>query len=182
MSEISLEIKAKIVILGFSFSLLGVLMLYAFFARIINDFAIDLLSGNNILLLIILGVFIITLIVATGVGVLLTEDMSRSAVLKASAIALLATFIVILGISYLSLGIFYPGVYSELVGFDIILAFPSILTYFSLYVLQNTFLIYLIMLVIYFIFYLVFLETFYEFEARDKYYDKIFEDFKNWRF
>ena len=165
--------------MGFLFSLLGVLMLWALLARLINDLVVENISNvNYILLIIILGLFGITFAVSVIFGILITEDIDKRSVLAASGVAILPTFIIILGISYFGLALVYPEIYSELQGLELILAFPAVLVYFSIYVLQNFFLIYIITIVLYYLFFLVFLETFYEFELENKYYENVFKQFE----
>lgn len=183
MKNIDGKTKLKIFVMGFLFSLLGVLMLWALLARVINDLIVENISNaNHILLIIILGLFGITFAVSIVFGILLTEDIDKRSVLAASGVAILPTFIVILGLSYFGLALVYPEIYSELQGLELLLAFPSVLVYFSIYVMQNYFLIYLITIVIYYLFFLVFLETFYEFALEDKYYEDVFKQFEIRRF
>jgi len=178
MSEIEIKTKGKIFVLGFLFSLLGTLMLYAFFARLINDLALDLLEGNDILLLIIIGQFGISFIISVAFGVLLTEDVAKRSVFLASGVALLVSFTLLLGICYFGLALMYPDIYSQLQGFDIIAAFPSVIMTFSIYILGNSFLINIITIIIYYLFFLTFLETFYEYEINYKHYDSVFKQFE----
>ena len=72
MAEIELKTKLRIFAMGFLFSLIGILMIWALFARIINDIALDLLAGNDILILIILGNIMITFVVSVIFGIIIT--------------------------------------------------------------------------------------------------------------
>lgn len=177
MGEIESKTKIKIFVIGFLVSLLAVLMIWAFYARLINDIAIDLLQGNDILLLIIIGNIGITFIVSVFFGIIITEDVAKKSISKASGVAIFVSFLVLLGICYFGLAITYPEIYSELVGFELIFAFPSVIMNFSIYVLGNSFFINIIFIIIYYAFYLTFLETFYEYEIRYKKYDSIFKEF-----
>lgn len=182
MNKIASAAKIKIFILGVFISLLVILMIWAFLARVINDLIVDLLEGNTVLLLIMLGLFGITLGASVIVGIWLTEDLSKTAVLKASLVAFLATFIAILAISYFALAIFHPVVYEELHGLDIVFAFPSVIMYFSVFLLNSTFGVYILTIVLYYLFFIIFLESFHEYEVKNKHYDNVMEEFLNRRF
>jgi len=182
MQEIETETKVKIFILGLFVSLLVILMLWAFLARVIADFAVDLLAGNDILLLIIVGLLGISLGASTIVGITLTEDISRKSVLRASGVALAISFVIIIIISYVFVLGLYPVAFSELVGIDVILAFPSVIAYFSLYVLNDVFTIYILTIVIYYALFIVLLETYYEYSPRYKEKDSVLQKLKDMRF
>ena len=182
MQEIETEVKIRIFILGLFVSLLVILMLWAFLARVINDFALDLLAGNDILLLIILGLLGISLFASTVVGIMLTEDMSRRSVFSASLVALFFSFVIIIMISYGFVLVLYPVAFSELIGIDVVLAFPSVIAYFSLYVLNDVFTIYILTIVIYYSLFIAFLETFYEYSPRYDKNDNVLQQLKNMRF
>lgn len=182
MQEIATETKVRIFILGLFVSLLFVLMLWAFFARIINDFALDLLAGNDILLLIIIGLLGISLLASTIVGIMLTEDMSRRSVFRASLVALCISFVIVIMVSYGFILVLYPVAFSELVGIDVVLAFPSVIAYFSLYVLKDVFTIYILVIVIYYALFIVFLESFYEYSPRYNKNDNVIQKLKNMGF
>jgi hypothetical protein len=182
MQEIETEAKVKIFILGLFVSLLVILMLWAFLARVINDFALDLLAGNDILLLIILGLLGISLLASTIVGIMLTEDMSRRSVLNASLVSLVFSFVIIIMMSYGFVLVLYPIAFSELVGIDVVLAFPSVIAYFSLYVLNDVFTIYILTIAIYYSLFIVFLESFYEYTPRYNKNDNVLQQLKNMRF
>ena len=182
MQEIATETKVRIFILGLFVSLLVILMLWAFWSRVLNDFALDLLAGNDILLLIMLGLLGISLFASTAVGIMLTEDMSRRSVFNASLVALFFTFVIIIMISYGFVLVLYPVAFSELIGIDVVLAFPSVIAYFSLYVLNDVFTIYILTIVIYYSLFIVFLETFYEYSPRYDKNDNVLQQLKNMRF
>lgn len=182
MQEIETETKVRIFILGLFVSLLVVLMLWAFLARVINDFALDLLAGNDVLLLIILALLGISLLASTVVGITLTEDMSRSSVFNASLVALFFTFAIVIITSYGFVLVLYPVAFSELVGIAVVLAFPSVIAYFSIYVLNDVFTIYIFTIVVYYALFIVFLENFYEYSPRYDKNDNVLQQLKNMRF
>ena len=182
MRDIETEAKVKIFILGLFVSFLVILMLWAFWARILYDFALDLLAGNDILLLIILGLLGISLFASTAVGIIITEDMSRKSVFTASWVALAISFVIIIIISYGFVLVLYPVAFLELVGIDVVLAFPSVIAYFSLYVLNDVFTIYIITIVIYYILFIVLLENFYEYSPRYNKKDSVLQQLKDMRF
>lgn len=173
MRNIETGKKAQIFIMGFFISLIVLLMVWGAFARFINDYIVDLFSGNNVLLLIILGLQLISLGVAVGVGILLTDDVSKKSVLKASLMSFILTLAIIIGISYFVLAILYPEIFSEVKGFEFIGIFPSVIMYFSIYVLKNPFTVYILTILIYYLLFVVFLEDFYEYENRYSYEDLI---------
>ena len=182
MPEIAIETKVRIFILGLFVSLLVILMLWAFWSRTLYNFAIDLLAGNDVLLLIILGLLGISLLASTLVGIMLTEDMSRRSVFRASGVSLFFSFAIIIMLSYGFVLVLYPVAFSKLIGFDVVLAFPSVIAYFSLYVLNDVFTIYIITIVIYNALFIVLLETFYEYSPRYKKNNSILQQLKDMGF
>lgn len=182
MQNIETESKVKIFILGLFVSFLVVLMFWSAYARIINDFALDLLVGNDILLLIIIGLFGISLFASTVVGIMLTEDMSRKSVFRASGVALVICFVIIIIISYGFVLVLYPVAFSELIGIDVVLAFPSVIAYFSLYVLNDVFTIYILTIVIYYVLFIMLLESFYVYSPRYNKKDSVLQQLKEMRF
>ena len=125
MKNIETEKKAKIFILGSFISLIVLLMVWSVVARLINDLIVDLFSGNNVLLIIILGLELISLGVAFVIGLRFTEDVSKITVLKASLMAFVLTFAIIIGISYLFLSILYPEIFSDIKGIEFVANIPT---------------------------------------------------------
>lgn len=178
MKRISSEEKGKIIFIGGFISLIITLLLWALFARIIDDLFLNLLEGNEILALIYFGLEIITIISSIIVGIYFTENTSKITVYKASFIAFFFTFIIILFLSYISLFLKYPGIFTELEGINIVFAFPSVMFNFSFYILRHVFGIFLLTIVIYFTLYITFLEKYYIYESNNKEFREI-EDYIN---
>lgn len=167
---LKIPIKQKITILGVGFlaSLLLLLIIYVMFAQVIVDFLINSIDNQIILSLIILGLLMLSFVISLIVGFLITDDIRKTSILKASIMSFLVNFIIILVISYVSLIIFYPNVFSEVSGLEIILIFPQVIIYFSIYILIHPFYLFIISSFVYFIIFIIFLEIYYESKALRK--------------
>lgn len=165
--NISLKQKINIMIVGGVSTLLILLMVETAFAQIISDFLIGHISDNLILFIIILGLFVFTIIISIVVGIFITKDIRRLSVLKASIMSLSCLLLFLFIISNATLFIRYKEIYSEIHGLQIVLIFPQVLIYFSIYILGDVFLLFILEIVVYYIFFVFFLENFYEGKYRE---------------
>ena len=162
LMNLNLKQIISVVGIGFMASLVILLMIYTAFAQIITDFLIDNISDNVILLVIIIGLFIFTIIISVIVGFFITGNISRNSVLKASVLSLLCLVGVLFIISNGILFFYYSNIYDLVYGFEVLLIFPQVLIYFSIYILGTIFNLFIITIGLYYIFFIFFLEKFYK--------------------
>ena len=159
--NISIKQKTSIAGLGIISTLLILLMLEVFFAQILTNTLIGNISDNLMLLIIILGLFLFTIIIAFIVGYFVAGDIRLKSMRNASVLSLaclfLFLFIVCNGLLYLN----YKDIYSLINGFEILWIFPQVLVYFSIYILEDVFSLFVITIVVYYVFFVIFLEKLY---------------------
>lgn len=174
-----LEIKKILSIIGLGFisSLLVLLILEVVFAQVLVDFIISNVDNQLILSLIVLGLLLFTFIVSIVIGFLVSSEIKKIVIIKASIMAFIINFIIINIISYVSMWIFYPEVFSEVSGLEVFLIFPQVILYFSMYMLSHPFYLFILSSLIYFIVYVIFLEQYYEQKPLKKIHYK-----KNYRY
>ena len=160
--NISVRQKISIVGLGSISTLLILLMMEVLFAQILTSTLIGNISNNLMLLIIILGLFLFTIIIAFIVGYFITGDIKLKSVRNASIMSLACLLLFLFVVSNGSLFIFYRNVYQNIFGFQILLVFPQVLVYFSIYVLGDVFNLFLLQIIIYYLFFIFFLERFYQ--------------------
>ena len=160
--NINIKQKISIVGLGSISTLLILLMVEVLFAQILTDTIIGSINDNLMLLVIIIGLFLITIVVAFIVGYFITGDIKLKSVRNASIMSLACLLLFLFVVSNGSLFIFYRDVYQNIFGFQILLVFPQVLVYFSIYVLGDVFNLFLLQIIIYYLFFIFFLERFYE--------------------
>jgi len=158
---ISLKQKISIVGLGSISTLLILLMTEVAFAQFLTNTLIGNINDNLMLLIIILGLFLLTIVIAFIVGYFITEDIVLKSVVKASIMSLLCLVLFLFVVANGSLFILYRDVYSRIYGFEIIWVFPQVLVLFSIYVLDDVFNLFLLEIIIYYCFFIFFLEKLY---------------------
>ena len=152
--------QINIVVIGIASSFLVFFLIYTFFARILVSTILENLESYFALLMIFVGLELITVISSIIVGIMITDKMNQSAVLKASIMALLSNLVLLIVISYTCMWIFYPEIFNEIYGFEIIIMMPSVLIYFSIYVLGHPIFLFILSIFSYFMFFLIFLRKF----------------------
>ena len=159
--DISFTSKISIIGLGSISTLLILLMLEVFFAQILTNTLIGNISDNLMLLIIIIGLFLMTIIIAFIVGYFVAGDIRLKSVRNASFLSLAGLFsflfVVCNGLLYLN----YKDIYSHIYGFEILWIFPQVLVYFSIYILEDVFSLFVIIIIIYYAFFVIFLEKLY---------------------
>ena len=147
---------------GIIVSMLFILMIYLAYAQFLLDFVLNNLSNSTNILVIILGLFGITIVVSLISGFLINKEMKNIVIFKASILSLLTTVFILFIISYVAAFLQYRFVFEELQIWEIILVFPQILVYFAIYTLDNFFMLFVLFNFIYFIIYSIFLQAFHE--------------------
>lgn len=160
--KIPLKQKVSIVGIGFISSLLILLIIYVLFARVIVDFIMNNIAETLILGVIVFGLLLLSFIISITIGFLITDEIRRDTVIMASMMSLLTLFTIILIVSYTSMAILYPGIYSKTRGPEAILIFPQVILYFSIYVLDHPFYLFIISSFVYFIIFTLYLESYYQ--------------------
>ena len=159
--DISLKQKVSIIGLGSISTLLILLMTEVMFASILTDTLIGNISDNLMLLVIIIGLFLLTIVIAFIVGYFISQDIAIKAVRNASFMSLLCLVLFLFVVCNISLFVLYRYVYSEIYGFQILLVFPQVLVLFSIYVLDDVFNLFILTIVVYYVLFIVFLEKLY---------------------
>lgn len=160
----NISIKRMISIMGIGSisTLLILLMLEVAFAQILTNTLIGNISDNLMLLIIIIGLFLFTVIIAFIVGYFITGDITRKSVYKSSIMSLMCLILFLFVVSNVSLFILYRSVYSKVSGFEILWIFPQVLVYFAIYVLGDVFSLFILEIIVYYCFFIVFLEKLYQ--------------------
>lgn len=159
--NIDLKQKISIVGLGSVSTLLILLMTEVLFAQILTDTILGAINDNLMLLIIIIGLFLFTIIIAFIVGFLVIQDIALKSVRNASIMSLACLVLFLFVISNVSLFILYRDVYSQIYGFEILIVFPQVLVLFSIYVLNDVFNLFLLQIIVYYVFFVIFLEKLY---------------------
>jgi len=165
MSRINIGTKINIFLVGSIASVLLFFLLEVVFARTLIATVIGQYDDYTILFLIILGLQLISMIIPIFVSLWITENVRKSSIYKATFLALLTNIVFLIGVSYISLFILYPQVFSGVEGLEIVLVLPSVLVYFGLYILGNVFALFIVSVISYYFFYLIFLEKFYQYKS-----------------
>ncbi len=165
--DISLKQKISIIGLGSISTLLVLLMLEVMMAQIITNTILNNINDNLMLLIIIIGLFLMTIVIAFIVGYSITQDIALKSVRNASTMSLMCLLLFLFIVSNGSLLIFYRNVYQNIFGFQILLVFPQVLVYFSIYVLNDVFNLFILTIVVYYVFFVIFLEKLYQLRFKE---------------
>jgi len=160
--NISLNRKISIVGLGSISTLLVLLMSEVLFAQILTNTILNNISDNLMLLIIIIGLFLMTILIAFIVGYFISQDIALKSVRNSSIMSLGCLLFFLFIVSNVSLFVLYRDVYSKIYGFDIIGIFPQVLVYFSIYILEDVFNLFILTIVVYYVIFVVFLEKLYK--------------------
>lgn len=160
--NINIKKKVSIIGIGSVSTLLILLMVEVLFAQILTDTILNNVSDNLMLLIIMMGMFLFTIIIAVIVGYFITADIKRRSVFKASVMSLLCLVLFLFIVSNGSLFMYYRGVYVDIHGFEILPVFPQVLIKFSIYVLGDVFNLFILVFVAYYLFFVFFLEKLYK--------------------
>jgi hypothetical protein len=166
MGEIPVGKKLNIFLLGIVASLLLYFVFQTLFASVIVDVFLGTFENQFILFLIILGFETIALIISIPVSFWITDDIQRSSVYKAALFSYLFNVVFLIVISYISLLVLYPEVFSEVSGAEIILIFPTVLVYFSIYVLGLPIYFFILSIFTYYLFFIILIDRFYKYRSK----------------
>ena len=162
MGEIDVKTKLNIIGVGILSSMLTFFIIYTLSARALTLTILDSLeSDTTLLLFIILSLEFIAFISSIAVSFLLTENIPNKHVIASSLVAYLCNLAFLVGISYASLFLLYPEIFQGLSGIEVLIVFPAVLIYFSIFVLGHPIYLIILSIVSYYMFFIVFLERFY---------------------
>jgi len=164
MGKLTIKEKINVLIIGILVSVLFFFMIEVLFAFIIKNTVMGVMDNGFVLMLIILGLELLMFPIGILVGIMMTKQIKLKSVLKASLMAFISNLFFLIVVSYISLFIAYPEVFSEVSGVEIILIVPQVLVYFGIYILNNIILLFIFSVVSYFIFYIIFLDVFHEYK------------------
>ena len=152
------------VIIGSIISVLIFFMIQVLYAQILVDYIIQFLENQDVFFTIIL-IFsfgeIIALIISIIVSMIILRKVVRIQVFKAILFAFLINILFWFILSFLSLWFYYPEVFSEIVGYEIIFISPLLIVYFGIYILDNITLVWIFTQITYFILFGIFMNVFY---------------------
>jgi len=168
---------ANILLTGILVSFLMFLMVEVLFAHFINSLLLDVLEDGLLLMLIILGLELIIMVLSILVGVMVAQNVSRLSVLKASLMSFICNMLFIVMLSYFSLFLMYPEVFSEVSGLEIIFILPQVIVYYSLYILNNVLSLLILSVISYYIIFIVFLNQFHEYSS---YNNRSYKKYEGW--
>lgn len=162
IGEIEFQKKIGIVGIGIIASIMVFLFIYTMFARILVLTILEKGAPDSTLLILIISFLLISFISSIFISIWRVDDLPDIIVLSTAAVAFIINLFIIVGISYAFLYILYPEVFSEVQNFEIIYIFPSVLLYFSVYVLGNPMYLFIISIINYYVLFIIFLEIFYK--------------------
>jgi len=159
--EVSTKEILKIAGISGIISVIFFLMIEVFLAQVLLDIIIPFYeSGNFLIILITLIGFFISLFVSLVTGYFATDQqIEKKFVTGASILSFLSNFLLWVAISYISIISFYPEILDGLTTLESLIAFPSIIGYFSIYVLDNVTFLWLYSQITYSIFFPIFLKA-----------------------
>ena len=130
-------------------------------AQLLTDFIIGSINDDLMLLIIIIGLFLFTIVIAFIVGYFISQDITLRSVINASVMSLFCLIIFLFAVCNVLLYLNYSFIYSEIRGFEILWVFPKVLVYFAIYILGDVFNLFILIIVVYYCFLIFFLEKFY---------------------
>ena len=157
MGRLELKEKLNILIVGILVSVLFFFMIEVLFAFVIKNTVMGVMDNGFVLILIIIGLELLIFPIGVLVGIMMTKQIKVNSVLKASLMAFICNLLFLIFVSYISLFIAYPVVFSEVSGAEIILIVPQVIVYFGIYILNNVILMFIFSIISYFVFYILFL-------------------------
>ena len=143
------------------------LLAYTLFARVL---VLTFFGEENhlSLLFIVTGLELIAFISSIFISLWQTDDLPEKIVLKTAFVTFVINLIIINILSYGSLFILYPGIFKNLSLIEIPLVFPTVLLYFSIYVLGHPIYLFILSIITYYLLFIIFLELYYPKEVKKR--------------
>lgn len=137
-------------------------MLQTFFAQILVDYVIYQISSNSYVIILIILMVGLTIFMSISIiiSILIASQIKRTSVLKSSFFAFFLNIVVWFSISFLSLYYYYPNIFNNIRGWQLLIIFPELIMYFSIYILNNVTYIWFYMDISYGIIFMIFLYIF----------------------
>lgn len=156
MKKITTKQKVNIVGIGIIASILVFLLAYTFYARFL---VILCERGDNLgLLFLVVTLELISFVSSYLISVWKTDDLPEVIVIKSAGISFGVNLLLICGLSYVSLFILYPELFSELYLFEYFLVFPTVLLDFSIYVLGHPIYLFIMSIITYYLLFIIILD------------------------
>lgn len=114
-------------------------MIEVLYAQIILDFVVELLSNDAYLnvLLIFLGGEAIALAISVVASIFITQKIKKTAILKSALLSFLSNLLVWFIVSFVVLFVLYPGIFENIVGYEILIIAPVLVMYLGIYVIGD---------------------------------------------
>lgn len=149
-------------VMGALFSILAWFMVQTLYAQILLDYVIG--SFGDDAYLNILFIFLIGELIAFGLSIIISflviQDIKRVALIQACILGFISNLLFWFMFSFLTIFILYPEVFSNIIGYEILIISPIIVMYFGIYVLNDITRIWLLTQISYWIFFGLFLVLF----------------------
>jgi len=177
--RLSLQEIAKILVIGPATAIISFFILEVATAQFFETYILAYFEeGDNLIVgLLILAFFGIAMLVSIIAGVLITDDMKKLSVLKASLMGFLTSLFIVIVIAYIFVHQLYPEFFFENISewFDYFILFPNVIVVFAIYVLDSLFYLYVIVVLSYFIIFTIYLEIYYEYPEQKfpKFYNEM---------
>lgn len=141
------------VIMGAIISIIIFYMLEVIMAQFLVDLILDQLGEDayfNILLILLMGESI-AIVVSIVISIMITKEIKKSIILVSAGLALISNLILWFAISFITMLISYPEIFQNIRWYEILFISPTLIMYFSIYILDNVTRIWLITQISYFI-------------------------------
>lgn len=157
-----IEFQKKVGILGIGIiaSIMVFLLFYTLFARVLVLTFLEGEAPDFTLLLLIIILLLISFLSSILISLWRVDDLPDRVVVITALVSFIINLFIIAIISYIFLYIMYPEVFSKVQNFEVIYIFPSVLLYFSVYVLGNPIYLFIISIINYYVLFIIFLEYF----------------------
>lgn len=147
----------SIIGLGSISTLLILLMTEVMFAQFLTNMLIGNINDNLTLLIIIIGLLLMTVTISAIISYVITTDIAVKTIRNTIFMSLMCLIIFLFAICNITLFLNYRHVYDNLRGLDVFFVFPEVLVLFSIYVLNDVFSLFVIVIIIYYLMFIFFL-------------------------
>lgn len=161
MVKMTLKKKINIVGIGIIASILLFLLAYTLLAKIL---ILTFLSGSNDLglLLLVILLELIAFISSILISIWQTDDLPGTVIVKTAFVSFIINLMIIGILSYGTLLILYPEIFQELSILEYGLVYPTVLLYFSIYILGHPIYLFIYSIITYFVLFIIFLEIYHQ--------------------
>jgi hypothetical protein len=162
MSNISGMDKLKILAIGALSSCLIFFVIFTFYGDILTSYVLSSsMSDQVIFTLLFIGLDLIALVASVIISFIIVRDVSLEAIVKAAILSLLISLFVTVLLSYILLLVFFPFVFKNITGFEIVLVWTQAFIYAGIYVFGSSIELFVISILIYYLAFIFLLEQFF---------------------